>query len=36
MNAEEMKKHPRRVHSKPVESFASRYNDLAGSGLQDL
>ena len=36
MRAEEPKKRPFRVSSKPVKSFAGRYNALAGSGLQDL
>ena len=36
MRAEEIKKQPKMVNSKPVKSFASRYNALAGSGLQDL
>ena len=36
MCAEELKKQPKKVNSKPVKSFAGRYNALAGSGLQDL
>jgi|GEM_PF-5511118 len=36
MRTEQLKKQPKKVNSKPVKSFASRYNALAGSGLQDL